>query len=156
MRAANPGTRRRTASIALAGIAGALFGVGLVVSGMTRPTRVIGFLDPLGLWDPALAFVMAGAALVYAVAFRTIRRHREQPWFDAQFHVPARRDIDSRLVIGAAIFGVGWGLGGLCPGPGIVAGAAGSTSAIAFVVAMLVGMYAHRRIAARPRSPSQS
>lgn len=149
MRAANTGPQRRTAAIALAGIAGALFGVGLIVSGMTRPMRVIGFLDPLGLWDPALAFVMAGAVLVYAVAFRTIRRHRGQPWFDGHFHVPARRDIDSQLVIGAAIFGVGWGLGGLCPGPGIVAGASGSTSAIAFVVAMLVGMYAHHRIAAR-------
>jgi len=149
VRAVNTSPRRRTASIALAAIAGVIFGVGLIVSGMTRPARVISFLDPLGLWDPALAFVMGGAILVYAVAFRTIRRHRRQPWFDVHFHLPVRRDIDPQLVIGAAMFGVGWGLGGLCPGPGIVAGASGSTSALAFVVAMLVGMYAHHRIAAR-------
>jgi len=138
--------RRRAASLALAGIAGALFGAGLIVSGMTRPARVIGFLAPLGGWDPSLAFVMAGAVLAYAAAFRIIRRGRERPWFDVRFHVPARRDIDARLVLGAALFGVGWGLGGLCPGPGIVSAFAGSTSAMAFVIAMLAGMYAHHRL----------
>lgn len=148
MSAASTCTRYRVASLALPVIAGALFGVGLMISGMTRPARVIGFLDPLGGWDPSLAFVMGGAVLAYAVAFRLICRGRERPWFDVRFHVPTRRDIDARLVLGAAIFGIGWGLGGLCPGPGIVSAFAGSTSAMAFVIAMLAGMYAQRRIAA--------
>ncbi len=139
-------TPYRARSLALAVIAGGLFGAGLVVSGMTQPARIIAFLDPLAHWDPSLAFVMAGAVVVYAIAYRSIRHHRPQPWFDVGFHMPSRRDVDLRLVIGAAIFGVGWGLGGLCPGPGIVAAAAGNTSAMAFVLAMLAGMYAQHRI----------
>jgi len=93
--------------------------------------------------------MMADTVLIYAITFRTIHRRREQPWFDVRFHVSARRDIDARLVLGVAIFGVGWGLGGLCPGPGIVSAFSGSASAMTFVVAMLAGMYAHHRIAAR-------
>lgn len=137
----------RIAALGSAALAGALFGAGLVISGMTRPARIIGFLDPLGGWDPSLAFVMAGAAAVYAIAYAAIRR-RARPWFDAQFHVPVRADIDAPLVIGAAVFGVGWGLGGLCPGPGIVAAAGGSTSALVFVLAMLAGMHLRHRLAA--------
>lgn len=134
------GTRCRTMSILLAAVTGALFGAGLLISGMTEPARVIGFLDVTRGWDPTLAFVMGGAVLVYAVAFRAITARRVDPWFDIRFHVPTRRDIDLPLVAGAALFGVGWGLGGLCPGPGLVSAAAGSGSAIVFVVAMLVGM----------------
>lgn len=134
----------RTASLVLAGLAGALFGTGLLISGMTQPAKVIGFLDATRGWDPSLAFVMAGAAGVYAVLFRMIRR-RMRPWLDLHFHLPTRRDLDMPLVLGAAIFGVGWGLGGLCPGPGIVAAASGSSSALAFVAAMLAGMYAQHR-----------
>jgi uncharacterized protein len=132
--------RSRVAAIAIAALAGALFGAGLVISGMTQPARIIHFLDPLSGWDPSLAFVMAGAVAVYATCHAWIRRHLDRPWFDVRFHVPTRADIDPPLVIGAAIFGVGWGLGGLCPGPAIVSAASGSTIAIVFVLAMLAGM----------------
>jgi uncharacterized protein len=140
--------RSRIAALGPAALAGALFGAGLVISGMTRPARIISFLDPIGGWDPSLAFVMAGAVTVYALAHAVIRR-RARPWFDLQFHLPVRADIDAPLVIGAAVFGIGWGLGGLCPGPGIVAAAGGSLSALGFVLAMLAGMYLRHRLDAR-------
>lgn len=141
----NCGARCRTMSIFLAAITGALFGAGLLISGMTQPARVIGFLDVTRAWDPSLAFVMGGAVIVYAIAFRAISVGRIDPWFDIKFHLPTRRDIDRPLVVGAALFGIGWGLGGLCPGPGLVSAAAGNGSAIAFVIAMLVGMVAASR-----------
>jgi uncharacterized membrane protein YedE/YeeE len=134
----------RLGPLAVAVLAGGLFGAGLVLSGMTNPARITAFLDPLGGWDPSLAFVMAGAVGVYAIASRVIRR-RNDPWFDRQFHVPPRRAVDARLVSGAALFGVGWGLGGFCPGPGIVAAAAGSHQALVFVLSMIAGMYLFRR-----------
>jgi len=137
--------RSRAAAIAMAALAGALFGAGLVISGMTQPARIAHFLDPLDGWDPSLAFVMAGAVAVYAACHAWIRRRVDRPWFDIRFHVPARADMDRQLVAGAAIFGVGWGLGGLCPGPSVVAAASGNTSAIAFVLAMLAGMYLRHR-----------
>ena len=143
-------TRSRVAALAVAALAGALFGAGLVISGMTQPARIAHFLDPLHDWDPSLAFVMAGAVAVYATGHAWTRRRLDRPWFDLRFHLPARTDIDAQLVIGAAMFGIGWGLAGLCPGPGIVAAASGSTSAIAFVLAMIAGMYTsaqRRRIA---------
>ena len=133
--------RSRVAALAVAALAGALFGAGLVISGMTQPARIVHFLDPLHGWDPSLAFVMTGAVAVYATGYAWTRRRLDRPWFDMRFHLPARTDIDPQLVTGAAIFGIGWGLGGLCPGPGIVAAASGSTSAIAFVLAMIAGMY---------------
>lgn len=140
------GLRCRVMALVLPAVAGLLFGLGLLVSGMTQPAKVVGFLDLSGTWDPSLAFVMAGAASVYAVLFHVIKRRRHDPWLDNTFHVPTRRDIDAPLVVGAALFGVGWGLGGLCPGPALVAAASGSFSAIAFVGAMLAGMYVqHRR-----------
>jgi uncharacterized membrane protein YedE/YeeE len=134
--------RCRMMSWVTAMIAGLIFGIGLALSGMTQPTRVIEFLDPLGTWDPSLAFVMAGAVGVYAIAYRWIMRHRRDPWFDVRFHLPTRRDLDLQLVVGAALFGVGWGLVGLCPGPAIVAAASGEASSVLFVVAMLAGMVA--------------
>jgi uncharacterized protein len=134
--------RDRTLGLAGAALSGALFGAGLVVSGMTQPARIIGFLDVLGGWDPSLAFVMVGAVTIYTLAYALIRR-RARPWFDVRFHTPSRADIDLPLVLGAAVFGIGWGLGGLCPGPGIVAAAGGSTAALGFVLAMLVGMHVH-------------
>jgi uncharacterized membrane protein YedE/YeeE len=124
-----------------------MFGAGLVISGMTQPARIVGFLDPLDGWDPSLAFVMAGAVAVYAVAHAVIRR-RARPWFDARFDAPVRAGLDARLVVGAAVFGIGWGLGGFCPGPSIVAAAGGSASALVFVLAMLAGMHVRRRRAA--------
>lgn len=134
--------RCQTMSIALAAVVGLALGAGLLLSGMTSPARVIGFLDVRGGWDPSLGLVMAGAIAVYAPLARWIQRARRTPWTDVAFHLPTRRDLDGKLVVGAAIFGVGWGLGGLCPGPGIVAAAAGSETGLLFVAAMLVGMLA--------------
>jgi len=139
------GRRCRVMGLVLAGVAGVVFGVGLIVSGMTQPAKVVGFLDLGGAWDPSLAFVMAGAATVYALLFRAIRTRRSEPWLDVTFHLPQRRDLDAPLIIGAALFGVGWGLGGLCPGPGLVAAASGSTAGIAFVAALLAGMLLQHR-----------
>ncbi|MEO8182289.1 MAG: DUF6691 family protein [Deltaproteobacteria bacterium] len=99
---------------------GALFAVGLAISGMTKPSKIMGFLDIAGHWDASLAFVMTGAVAVHFVAYRVIRR-RPAPLFDTKFHVSTRKDIDPRLVLGAALFGVGWALGCFCPGPGLVA-----------------------------------
>jgi uncharacterized membrane protein YedE/YeeE len=138
----------RTFSFVLTGLLGALFGAGLLISGMTQPSKVIGFLDPTRGWDPSLAFVMAGAAGVYAILFRAIRR-RERPWMDVRFHLPTRRDLDLPLILGAAVFGIGWGLGGLCPGPGIVAAGSGSMTGIAFVIAMAAGMYVQHQTSKR-------
>ena len=126
---------------------GLVFAMGLALGGMTQPSKVVGFLDFTGEWDPSLAFVMGGAVLVNAIAFRWIRAHRSAPWFDVKFHLPTRHDIDRQLLAGAAIFGVGWGLGGLCPGPGLVAAASGSTAALAFVAAMFAGMFLQHRTA---------
>lgn len=121
--------------------AGALFGAGLVVSGMTKPAKVIGFLDFGGRWDASLVFVMAGAVLVYMLLFRVILRRRRAPFFDVKFHLPTRKDVDLRLLAGSALFGVGWGLGGYCPGPALVSLGGGIFPALVFVVAMVAGMW---------------
>lgn len=118
--------------------AGLLFGIGLAIAGMTKPSKVIGFLDVFGQWDASLAFVMVGAILVHFIASRLVLR-RSSPLLVARFHVPTRKDIDAPLVLGAALFGVGWGLGGYCPGPGLVSAASGSLAAIVFVVGMTIG-----------------
>ncbi|WCL55340.1 YeeE/YedE family protein [Gimibacter soli] len=131
--------------IAASFISGGLFGLGLVISGMSNPAKVIGFLDIAGNWDPSLAFVMAGGLIVTAIGYRLVFR-RTAPVCDSQFHVPTNRVIDARLIGGAAIFGIGWGLGGFCPGPGIVATALGHIEAIAFVAAMLAGMWLKDRL----------
>ncbi|MEW5852588.1 MAG: DUF6691 family protein [Myxococcota bacterium] len=118
---------------------GLLFGVGLLVSGMTEPAKVTGFLDVSGAWDPSLALVMLGAIGVHAVAYRLIRR-RPAPLFESTFHVPTRKDVDGKLLAGAAIFGVGWGLAGYCPGPGLTSLAGGSATSAVFVATMVAGM----------------
>ena len=133
-------------NLVVAVVAGFVFGVGLVLAGMTQPAKVIAFLDVLGGWDPSLAFVMMGAIAVHFVAYRLVLR-RPAPLFDESFHLPTRRDIDLRLVLGAAVFGVGWGLGGYCPGPGLVSAAAGALGAVVFVVGMTVGMLIEQRLA---------
>jgi hypothetical protein len=131
------------ADLAAAG-AGALFAVGLAVAGMTVPSKVTGFLDFAGHWDPSLMFVMGGAVMVHFVLFRLILR-RSSPIFDTKFHLPTRRDIDVRLVLGAAIFGVGWGLGGYCPGPGLVSLTSG-VGPIVFIATMAAGMWLQRSL----------
>jgi uncharacterized protein len=120
-------------------VSGLIFAVGLALSGMTQPAKVTAFLDFTGDWDPSLACVMVGAILVHAVLYRLIRR-RPSPVFAATFAVPTRKDIDARLIGGAALFGIGWGLGGFCPGPAITALASGRGTVVLFVVAMLAGM----------------
>lgn len=129
-------------SRAAAFAAGLLFGAGLLLSGMTDPAKVIGFLDVAGAWDPSLAFVMGGAILVGFFAFRLARR-RGEAFLGGAMHLPKRRDIDKRLLAGSVAFGVGWGLAGFCPGPGLVSFAAGHVEAAVFVAAMLAGMLAY-------------
>jgi len=120
--------------------AGALFAVGLVVGGMTQPLKVIGFLDVSGgSWDPSLAFVMGGALVVYGVAFRLITK-RATPVFGRRFQIPTRKDMPPRLFIGAALFGIGWGLAGFCPGPAVVAAGSGMKEALLFLPGMIGGM----------------
>lgn len=144
-------------SILLQFAIGLLFGLGLVVSGMSNPATVLGFLDIAAVasanWDPRLAYVLAGAVAVAALGYRIVLRMR-QPIFADRFHLPTATAIDARLLVGAAIFGIGWGLAGFCPGPAFVALGTGATSALLFVAAMTVGMAAARGLAAfvsRPR-----
>ena len=120
-------------------IVGLLFGWGLLISGMTDPGKVIGFLDLTGLWDPSLALVMGGAIAVGFFAFGSAKK-RTRNFLGGALHLPTSRDIDKRLILGALLFGAGWGLAGFCPGPGIVSMAAGQPKAAVFVVAMLAGM----------------
>ena len=123
-------------------LAGTLFGTGLIASQMTDPLKVKGFLDLLGVWDPSLALVMAVAIAVSFVAFSTARR-RKLSWSGTPINLPASSRVDKRLLLGGALFGIGWGIAGLCPGPALVAAASGSLPAIGFVGAMLVGMALH-------------
>ena len=120
-------------------LAGLVFGLGLIVSGMANPAKVLGFLDLAGRWDPSLAFVMAGAIAVGAIAF-ALARTRTASLLDAPMKLPSEQRIDRRLLAGALVFGVGWGIAGFCPGPALVAIGMGSTKAVVFVVAMLAGM----------------
>jgi uncharacterized membrane protein YedE/YeeE len=129
---------------AVALVSGVLFGAGLALAGMTRPEKVIGFLSFSRAWDPSLIFVMASAIVVHATAWRLIKG-RASPLLGGRFMVPTRRDLDARLLVGAAIFGVGWGLGGFCPGPGIASLVTSAPSVMLFVVAMLAGSYAAAR-----------
>lgn len=121
-------------------LVGLLFGLGLILSGMTDPGKVLGFLDLAGLWDPSLAFVMGGAIAVGALAF-AVAKKRTRSFLGGAMHVPTARHIDKRLVLGSLLFGVGWGLAGFCPGPAIVSAAAGQPKAMVFVAAMLAGMW---------------
>jgi uncharacterized membrane protein YedE/YeeE len=131
---------------------GLIFAVGLGVSGMTSQDKVIGFLDISGAWDPSLAFVMIGAIAVHFVAGRIVRT-RKSPLFDTKFHLPTSQDLDAKLLAGAALFGVGWGLGGFCPGPGIVSAVKGGAAPVVFVVTMTLGMILQHFVFA-PRTKS--
>lgn len=124
-------------------ISGLVFGIGLVVSGMSNPAKVLNFLDIAGTWDPSLAFVMAGAIVVTSIGYRFILKQPAPKFADA-FAVPTRQDIDRPLIAGAAIFGLGWGLGGFCPGPAWTALPLGDAGTLAFLPAMLVGMWLAR------------
>jgi uncharacterized membrane protein YedE/YeeE len=132
-------------------LAGLVFGIGLIVSGMANPAKVLNFLDIAGSWDPSLAFVMAGAVATTALGFRLVLR-RPRPLLAPAFRLPTARRIDARILVGPAIFGVGWGLSGLCPGPAVTSLAIGHTGVLAFVPAMLAGMAAARWLLARKPS----
>jgi len=120
-------------------IFGLVFGLGLLLSGMTNPAKVLGFLDLAGAWDPSLALVMAGAIAVALAAFMLAKR-RQTTWLGLPMLLPVATHIDRRLVIGSVLFGVGWGLAGICPGPALVLVVAGGTKGLIFFAAMLVGM----------------
>ncbi len=123
--------------------AGVLFAVGLALGGMTQPQKIIAFLDITGDWDPSLAWVMVGAMLTYGPLFRLVTR-RKGPVFASLFQIPTRRDITPSLVAGAALFGIGWGLSGLCPGPALASAPTAAPFILVFVVTMFAGMGAHR------------
>jgi uncharacterized membrane protein YedE/YeeE len=129
----------RAMPVVTALLAGLVFGLGLMVSGMADPAKVLGFLDLAGAWDPSLAFVMAGAIAVGLVAF-TLARRRTRSLLGLPMQLPQGRGIDRRLVLGGLAFGIGWGLAGFCPGPALVALGMGEAKAAVFVLAMLAGM----------------
>ena len=136
-------------NLIFATLSGLVFGLGLIASGMTNPAKVKGFLDLFGAWDPSLALVMGGAIAVGALAFAAARR-RPRSWSGDAISIPANSAIDARLVGGGVLFGIGWGIAGFCPGPALVALAAGAPAAWLFVPAMLLGMWVHDRFLARP------
>jgi uncharacterized membrane protein YedE/YeeE len=133
--------RRGSSHVTVALVAGVLFGIGLGISGMARPAKVLGFLDVAGAWDPSLAFVMIGAIAVHAVAVLVAKR-RAAPLGNSAFHWAEKTSVDAPLLLGSALFGIGWGLGGYCPGPALLGAASGSVPAWIFVLAMILGMIA--------------
>lgn len=121
-------------------ISGGLFALGLGISGMTQPAIVVGFLDVFGNWDPSLVFVLASAVGVYFLMFQIVKT-QQKPVFASKFNIPTRKDIDSPLIIGAALFGMGWGLSGLCPGTALTSLFTNSTSILGFVISMSLGIF---------------
>jgi uncharacterized membrane protein YedE/YeeE len=136
-------------------VAGLLFGIGLIVSGMADPAKVLGFLDLAGAWDPSLALVMAGAIAVGAVAF-WIAGKRTLSLLGLKMNLPSARQIDRRLVGGSLLFGIGWGIAGFCPGPALVALGMGQAKAAVFVLAMLAGMLLFEAVEHARRAPTRT
>jgi uncharacterized membrane protein YedE/YeeE len=128
-------------------VSGLIFGIGLILSGMTEPLKVKGFLDLAGAWDPSLALVMGGAIALGILAFARARR-RDRSWTGAPMEIPTNRTVDRRLITGGVLFGTGWGIAGFCPGPALVALGSGMGAAGIFVAAMLVGMVLHDKFLA--------
>ena len=145
-------TKHGAAGLFFALLSGILFGLGLAISGMVNPAKVLGFLDIAGNWDPTLAFVMLGALGVTAPAFYFILK-RPAPWCAPRFELSGKKNIEPRLVFGAALFGIGWGLAGLCPGPAVADLVTMNAGVALFVAAMLTGTIIHDRLAARPAVP---
>lgn len=143
--------------IVMAFVTGLVFGLGLILSGMTDPSKVIGFLDLAGNWDPSLAFVMGGAILVNSIAYY-FAKGRSRAWLGDVMRLPTSTRIDRRLVLGGLVFGAGWGLAGYCPGPAIASVAQGGAKPVIFVLAMLAGMTIYeiqnRRAASRLAKPA--
>lgn len=131
--------------IVIAGLIGMIFGAGIALAGMINPAKIFNFFDIAGTWDPSLAFVMGGALIVTGIGYRLVWK-RKAPIFDVAFHVPTRRDLDPALIGGSALFGVGWGIAGFCPGGAIPALGLGEPQAFLFVAAMLAGIWGMRLI----------
>jgi len=127
-------------------ICGILFSIGLGISGMTQPQKVIGFLDVLGEWDPSLVFVMGGAVISYLLLQLLIQQRFSKPMLGERFQIPTRKNLDRSLIFGALLFGMGWGLGGYCPGPAITTLGSGSLNAVLFMLAMGMGMLLADRV----------
>jgi len=129
-------------------LAGLLFGLGLAIGGMTDPTRVLNFLDVFGDWDPTLMFVLGGAVITTFIGYRLVLR-RSQPLFAQTFQLPTRRDLDVKLMSGAALFGIGWGLSGYCPGPAFASFAGLTTPLMAMLLSMIAGWWLAKRFSGR-------
>ncbi len=143
-------------NVFIAAISGIIFGLGLIIAGMANPTKVLAFLDLFGAWDPSLALVMAGAIGIAILPF-TILKKKTLAWFGEPLRFPKKTDIDGRLIVGSLLFGIGWGIAGICPGPSIILLGAGIAKGAAFVLTMCLGMWLADRfnqITAR-RNPSQ-
>lgn len=126
-------------------VAGTIFGFGLLISGMSNPAKVLNFLDVFGTFDPSLLFVMGGAVITVFFGYKFILR-REKPLMEEQFHIPTRKDIDQRLLIGAALFGIGWGIAGFCPGPALTSLLMGSEGILYFMPSMIIGLAIARKL----------
>ena len=134
-------------------IVGLLFGLGLTVSGMTQPLKVVAFLDVFGDWDPSLAFVMMGAIGVHFIAYR-LQKKQTSPFLADDFYLPGKTSIDWKLITGSVLFGIGWGIGGYCPGPGIASLVSFESDVFIFVAAMTAGMFLHKVVFAKKEEPS--
>ncbi|WP_104040961.1 YeeE/YedE family protein [Vibrio hyugaensis] len=135
--------------ISIVAFSGALFGMGMVISGMADPAKVIGFLDITGAWDPSLAFVMGGALAVFVPAYLLLIKPRSESVFGDEIVCPTSKTIDKKLVGGAALFGIGWGLLGVCPGPAVASLFTGNTQVLLFIAAMLIGSFTAKRMVYR-------
>jgi hypothetical protein len=127
--------------IIAAALSGLVFGFGLIIAGMADPSKVLAFLDITGTWNPSLAFVMLGAIAISALPFR-LMQSRSVSFLGKDIQLPSKREIDARLIIGSMLFGIGWGIAGICPGPGLVLLGAGIAKGAGFVLAMIIGMLA--------------
>lgn len=121
-------------------LSGLIFGFGLVISGMSNPAKVINFLDVFGAFDPSLIFVMGGAIIVVFFGYRVVLK-RKVPFFNERFEIPTRKDVDKKLLIGSALFGIGWGIGGFCPGPSVTAISMGSEGILYFFPSLIIGLW---------------
>ena len=138
------------------GLIGAVFGVGIAISGMANPAKVLNFFDVAGVWDPSLIFVMGGALVTTAIGYVLVFRARKKPVFDAEFHLPINKSIDGRLIAGSATFGIGWGIAGFCPGGAIPALGFGGVPVIAFVGAMIIGIVLARSLDTLRHKPAKA
>lgn len=137
-------------------LVGAVFGLGIAISGMANPAKVLNFFDVFGTWDPSLIFVMGGAMLTAMAGYRIVLGRQPKPMFEHQFAIPTNKAIDMRLITGSAVFGIGWGIAGFCPGGALPALGTGRIDVIAFVGAMLIGIFAARYLQSLSRPKAQA